>query len=105
MKNKSQAAIDAFMAGVTAKNPNEPEFLQAVKEVAETVIPFIEENPKYKTNKVLERIAEPERAIIFRVPWTDDKGDIQINRGFRVQFNSPNGESFCIKILRLRANI
>jgi len=91
MKNKSQAAIDAFMAGVTAKNPNEPEFLQAVKEVAETVIPFIEENPKYKTNKVLERIAEPERAIIFRVPWTDDKGEIQINRGFRVQFNSAIG--------------
>jgi len=91
MKNKSQAAIDAFMAGVTAKNPNEPEFLQAVKEVAETVIPFIEENPKYKTNKVLERIAEPERAIIFRVPWTNDKGEIQINRGFRVQFNSAIG--------------
>jgi len=62
-----------------------------VKEVAETVIPFIEENPKYKTNKVLERIAEPERAIIFRVPWTDDKGEIQINRGFRVQFNSAIG--------------
>lgn len=91
MKNKSQAAIDEFMAGVTAKNPNEPEFLQAVKEVAETVIPFIEENPKYKTNKVLERIAEPERTIIFRVPWTDDKGEIQINRGFRVQFNSAIG--------------
>lgn len=79
------------MAEVLAKNPNEPEFLQAVKEVAETVIPFIEENPKYKTNKILERIAEPERTIIFRVPWTDDKGGIQINRGFRVQFNSAIG--------------
>lgn len=91
MKNKSQAAIDSFMAEVLAKNPNEPEFLQAVKEVAETVIPFIEENPKYKTNKILERITEPERTIIFRVPWTDDKGGIQINRGFRVQFNSAIG--------------
>jgi len=91
MKNKSQAAIDTFMAGVTAKNPNEPEFLQAVKEVAETVIPFVEENTKYKVNKVLERIAEPERTIIFLVPWTDDKGEIQINRGFRVQFNSAIG--------------
>lgn len=91
MANKYQAQIDAFMAEVTAKNPNEPEFLQAVHEVAETVIPYIEENPKYKTAKVLQRIAEPERVIMFRVPWVDDKGEVQINRGYRVQFNSAIG--------------
>ena len=91
MANKYQAQIDAFMADIKAKNPNEPEFLQAVHEVAEAVIPHIEENPKYKTGKVLERIAEPERTIIFRVPWVDDKGVVQINRGYRVEFNSAIG--------------
>lgn len=89
--HKYQAAIDAFMATVAAKNGHEPEFLQAVEEVAETVIPFIEENPKYKTHKILERIAEPERTIMFRVSWVDDKGEVQINRGYRVQFNSAIG--------------
>ena len=89
--SKHQAAIDSFMAGVTAKNPHEPEFLQAVQEVAETVIPFIEENPKYKTAKILERIAEPERVIMFRIPWIDDKGGVQINRGYRIQMNSAIG--------------
>ena len=83
--------IKAFMAKVKAKNAHEPEFLQAVAEVAETVIPFIEENPKYKAAKVLERIAEPERVIMFRVPWLDDKGEIQINRGYRIQMNSAIG--------------
>lgn len=91
MSSKYQAQIDAFMAQVRAKNPHEPEFLQAVQEVAETVIPFIEENPKYKKHKILERIVEPERVIIFRVPWIDDKGEVQINRGYRVQFNSAIG--------------
>ena len=81
MSSKYQAQIDAFMAEVKAKNANEPEFLQAVHEVAETVIPYIEENPKYKQAKVLQRIAEPERTIMFRVPWVDDKGEVQINRG------------------------
>ncbi|MES2629258.1 MAG: NADP-specific glutamate dehydrogenase [Bacteroidota bacterium] len=89
--SKHQAAIDKFMAGVTAKNQNEPEFLQAVLEVAETVIPFIEENPRYNNAKLLERIAEPERVIMFRIPWIDDKGDVQINRGFRIQMNSAIG--------------
>ncbi len=79
------------MEGVKAKNPNETEFLQAVYEVAETVIPYIEENPKYKTAKILERIAEPERMIMFRVPWLDDKGEVQVNRGYRVEFNSALG--------------
>lgn len=91
MASKYQAAIDAFMADIRSKNPNEPEFLQAVQEVAEAVIPYIEENPKYKTAKVLQRIAEPERTLIFRVPWVDDKGEIQINRGYRVEFNSAIG--------------
>lgn len=91
MSDKFQSQIDAFMESVKAKNPNEPEFLQAVEEVAETVIPFIEDNPKYKKAKVLERMAEPERVIMFRVPWLDDNGDVQVNRGFRVEFNSAIG--------------
>lgn len=91
MSSNHQALIDAFMNHVKAKNPNEPEFLQAVHEVAETVIPFIEQNPKYKKHKILERIVEPERVIIFRVPWIDDKGEVQVNRGYRVQFNSAIG--------------
>ena len=72
-------------------NPGEPEFLQAVQEVAETVIPFIEANPKYKQHRILERIVEPERTIIFRVPWVDDQGAVHVNRGYRVEFNSAIG--------------
>ncbi|MDD5571268.1 MAG: NADP-specific glutamate dehydrogenase [Bacteroidales bacterium] len=81
--------LEQFMAKVIAKNPAEPEFHQAVKEVAESLFPFIEENPKYKG--ILERIAEPERVFIFRVPWLDDKGEVQINRGFRIQMNGAIG--------------
>ena len=83
--------VQQFMAMIKAKNPGENEFHQAVQEVAESLIPFIEENPKYKHAKILERIAEPERTIIFRVPWLDDKGEIQINRGFRIEMNSAIG--------------
>jgi glutamate dehydrogenase/leucine dehydrogenase len=90
-KNVYEKLVNDFMAKVIAKNPGEKEFHQAVREVAESVIPFIEENPKYKTAKILERIAEPERVIMFRVPWTDDKGEIQINRGFRIEMNSAIG--------------
>lgn len=79
------------MAHVEAKNPNEPEFIQAVREFAETVIPFISEQKKYDGKNLLLRIAEPERSIIFRVPWVDDKGEIQVNRGFRIQMNSAIG--------------
>lgn len=86
-----QERIDAFMALVAKSNANEPEFLQAVQEVAETVIPFIEKNPKYSDSKILERMIEPERTIMFRVAWTDDKGDVQVNRGYRVEFNSAIG--------------
>ncbi len=83
--------VEQFMARIKAKNQGEPEFHQAVMEVAESLIPFIEENPKYKHAKILERIAEPERVIMFRVPWLDDKGEIQINRGFRIEMNSAIG--------------
>ncbi len=83
--------VEQFMAQVIAKNPGENEFHQAVQEVAESLIPFIEENPKYKHAKVLERIAEPERIIIFRIPWLDDKGEIQVNRGYRIEMNSAIG--------------
>ena len=86
-----EAQLNDFMTKIIAKNPGEPEFHQAVKEVAESLMPFIDENPKYKTAKILERMAEPERVIIFRVPWLDDKGEIQINRGFRIQMNSVIG--------------
>ena len=79
------------MANIIAKNPGESEFHQAVQEVAETLIPFIEDNPKYRHSKILERMAEPERTIIFRVPWIDDKGEIQINRGYRIEMNSAIG--------------
>jgi glutamate dehydrogenase (NADP+) len=91
MSNKYQAEIDSFMSRVKEKNGHEPEFIQAVQEVAETVIPFIEQNPKYKVAKILDRIVEPERTIIFRVPWLDDNGNIQVNRGYRVEFNSAIG--------------
>ena len=91
MSNKYQAEIDAFMDRVKATNGHEKEFLQAVHEVAEAVIPIIEETPKYKAAKILDRMVEPERTIIFRVPWLDDKGEIQVNRGFRVEFNSAIG--------------
>ncbi|MFN5634018.1 MAG: NADP-specific glutamate dehydrogenase [Flavobacteriia bacterium] len=91
MSSKYQAEIDAFMDRVRAKNGHEPEFLQAVHEVAEAVIPVIEENPKYKASKILDRIVEPERTIIFRVPWLDDNGNVQVNRGYRVEFNSAIG--------------
>src|SRR5512147_1986023 len=83
--------VQQFMAMIRAKNPGENEFHQAVQEVSESLIPFIEDNPKYKHAKILERIAEPERTIIFRVPWLDDKGDIQINRGYRIEMNSAIG--------------
>jgi len=83
--------VEEFMAQITAKNPGESEFHQAVQEVAESLIPFIEENPKYKHAKILERIAEPERVVLFRIPWLDDKGEIQINKGYRIEMNSAIG--------------
>ncbi|MCK5638083.1 MAG: NADP-specific glutamate dehydrogenase, partial [Flavobacteriaceae bacterium] len=87
MKSK----INTFMEYAKKRNSNEPEFLQAVHEVAEAIIPFIEENPAYKGKMLLERMIEPERVIMFRVPWVDDSGKTQVNRGFRVEFNSAIG--------------
>lgn len=91
MKNQVSRFVDDFMAGVIARNPAEPEFYQAVHEVVESLAPFIVENPSLMKNKILERMAEPERVIMFRVPWLDDRGEVQINRGFRVQMNSAIG--------------
>ena len=91
MSNNHHAEIEEFMDRVRSKNGHEPEFLQAVQEVAEAVIPFMESHPKYKTAKILDRIVEPERTIIFRIPWLDDNGNIQVNRGYRVEFNSAIG--------------
>ena len=85
------AKVKEFMDKVVAKNPGETVFHQAVQEVVESLMPFIEANPKYKAAKILERMCEPERVIIFRVPWIDDKGEFQINRGYRVQMNSAIG--------------
>jgi len=84
-------SIDAFVEAVAKNNPNEPEFLQAVQEVAETVIPFIEKNPKYQGKMLLERMVEPERVMMFRVAWIDDKGQTQVNKGYRIQMNSAIG--------------
>ena len=86
-----EAKIQAFIDSVKVRNGNEPEFIQAVTEVAETVLPFIENNPKYNNAMLLERMVEPERVIMFRVPWLDDKGDVQVNRGFRIEMNSAIG--------------
>lgn len=84
-------SVESFMSRVISRNPGEIEFHQAVHEVAETIIPFVESNPIYAKAKILERIVEPERVIIFRVPWIDDQGEVQVNRGYRVQMNSAIG--------------
>ncbi|OUV72698.1 MAG: glutamate dehydrogenase [Flavobacteriales bacterium TMED123] len=83
--------IHDFIKEVAAKNAGEGEFLQAVEEVAEAIIPFLEENPKYNNKMLLERMVEPERVIMFRVPWKDDNGNTQVNRGYRIEFNSAIG--------------
>lgn len=83
--------VQMVLDQITAKNPGEPEFLQAVNEVYGSLGPVVERHPEYQDAKLLERIAEPERAIIFRVPWVDDAGQVQVNRGFRVQMNSAIG--------------
>ncbi|MBQ0165841.1 MAG: NADP-specific glutamate dehydrogenase [Treponema sp.] len=88
MKN---AYVSRVFEQVKAKNANEPEFLQAVQEVLETLEPVVEQMPEIEKNAILERIVEPERVIMFRVPWMDDNGKIQVNRGYRVQFNSAIG--------------
>ncbi len=91
MANILDVKINDFMAKIIAKNPGETEFHQAVQEVVESLLPFIEENPRYKHAKILERITEPERVVMFRVPWIDDQGEIQVNRGYRIEMNSAIG--------------
>ena len=83
--NKYQSQIDEFIDTIKNRLVNQPEFLQAVEEVAESVIPVIEKNPKYKKAKILERLTEPDKVFMFRVSWVDDKGEVQVNRGFRIQ--------------------
>ena len=83
--------VSQVLADVKAKNPHEPEFLQTATEVLNSLRPIVERRPEYQKAKILERMVEPERIITFRVPWIDDKGEYQINRGFRVQFNSAIG--------------
>jgi glutamate dehydrogenase (NADP+) len=87
----SNAYVEGFMAELKAKNPGEPEFHQAAQEVVESLAPVIEKHPEYRKMKILERIAEPERVIMFRVPWVDDKGEVQINKGYRIEMNSAIG--------------
>jgi len=89
--NAYEPLVKEFMAKIIARNPGEVEFHQAVEEVVTSIIPYVEENPKYKAAKILERLAEPERVILFRVPWKDDKGEVQINKGYRIEMNSAIG--------------
>ena len=89
--SKTQEYLERYVEGVTKRNPGQPEFVQAVREVASTVFPYTSDKPLYHENQILERMAEPERVISFRVPWTDDDGRVRTNRGWRVQFNSAIG--------------
>ncbi|HEC94837.1 MAG TPA: glutamate dehydrogenase, partial [Thermoplasmatales archaeon] len=83
--------VEEFMKNVIEKNPGEKEFHQAVQEFVTTVMPYVKKHPKYQKAKILERLVEPERVVMFRVSWEDDNGEIHVNRGFRVQFNSAIG--------------
>ena len=83
--------LQRFLNGVEKRNQNEPEFIQAVSEVAESIFPYIADKPIYHEMQILERMAEPDRVVMFRVPWTDDEGNIRNQRGYRVQFNSSIG--------------
>ena len=91
METSPERYVETFMAQLIARNPNEPEFHQAVREVAESLAPHIAASPVLQRMKILERIAEPERVVIFRVPWLNDRGEIEVNRGYRVQMNSAIG--------------
>ena len=91
MNQFEQNYVNGFMAEIMARNPGEKEFHQAVREVLESVAPYILAHPYLMDMKILERIAEPERVVMFRVPWLDDEGEVHINRGYRVQMNSAIG--------------
>jgi glutamate dehydrogenase (NADP+) len=90
-ESKMAAGFQEFMDKVKAKNPAQPEFHQAVEEVVESIWPVLDKRPEYRKAKIVERIVEPERVIMFRVPWVDDNGDVQVNRGFRIEMNSAIG--------------
>ena len=83
--------VEKFMAKVIADNPAEPEFHQAAQEIIASLAPFVNANPKYLKDGLMERLVEPERVVSFRVPWVDDQGNVQVNKGWRVQFNSAIG--------------
>ncbi|MDH3440386.1 MAG: NADP-specific glutamate dehydrogenase [Gammaproteobacteria bacterium] len=91
MSRERAPTLDEFIAGVAKRNPGQPEYIQAVVEVASDVLPFIEDHPRYNELQILERMAEPERVVSFRVTWQDDEGHIRVNRGFRVQHNNAIG--------------
>ena len=85
-------SLEEFLAYVEQRNPGQPEFLQAVSEVMESLWPFISANKRYAEHSILDRLIEPERVIMFRVSWVDDKGDVQVNRGYRIQHSSAIGQ-------------
>ena len=91
MSDDARAEVEKFMAGLIRRNPGEPEFHQAVREVVGTVMPFVLEHRRYHEAKILERMTEPDRVVIFRVCWEDDRGNIRSNRAWRVQFNNSIG--------------
>ncbi len=91
MISTKSIALDKFMQELEKRNPGQPEFIQAVAEVAQVIVPYIEEHPEYQKANILERIVEPERVLIFRVPWVDDAGNYRVNRGYRVQMNNAIG--------------
>lgn len=88
-------SLPSFIDRIRQRDPDQPEFLQAIEEVMVSLWPFIEKNPCYQSNALLERLVEPERVIIFRVPWVDDRDCVQVNRGYRVQMNRPRQSSQC----------
>jgi glutamate dehydrogenase (NADP+) len=91
MEEEVKNYVDDFMSALIARNPGEKEFHQAVREVVESLAPYIIENPQLRKSRILERITEPERVVIFRVPWLNDRGEVEINRGYRIQMNSAIG--------------
>ena len=91
MNTNAKKYIDELYRRVVERNANEPEFHQTVQEVLGSLVPVLEKNPEYIEHGIVERIVEPERQFIFRVPWMDDTGKVRVNRGFRVQFNSAIG--------------
>ena len=88
---ETRPELERFMAGLRRRNPGEPEFHQAVHEVAQTLIPFLRDHPEYRQARILERMTEPDRIVIFRVAWEDDQGHIRANRAWRVQFSNAIG--------------